>query len=346
MDNATEFLTDLATPVKARKIRASKHDFKNGEGKVFAHRHSNGDGWVADTAYVAESVKVSSGCGVYGYARVTDEVVLSGKACVGDHARVMHNAKLSGNTIVRGSAIVRDRVNLTERAFISGQAHLSGNTFAQGKVFITDFAVVHNARCNGPKSSYTIEIRGNARIFDSTLRGPVFILDSAYLDNATVTFAGCINSGKIINATVNTGHVDGEITMFAYPRRRRRGGSAATEPDPTTVPSLAGRLICVQGLVMNSQMMMRPCVITPHAYVLGCTFSLYGQSWPVDFTEFPPGPIHSLNTNRLESVVNWYRRTSAPTAAPSAIPAIASVGIAPSFDQIRQRRIMRMEETT
>lgn len=344
MDNATEFLTDLAAPVKVRKTRAPKHDFQNGEGKVFAHRHSNGGGWVADTAYVAESVKVASGCGVYGCAKVTDNVTLSGKAHIGDHARVMHNVSLSGTALVRGSAIVRDRVNLTEKTFVAGQAHLSGNTFTQGRVYIGDFAVVHNTRCNGPKSSYSIELLGNARVFDSVLNGPVFVGDSAYMQNSHVGFIRCLSSSKIFNSNINTS-VDGEISMFAYPgggRRRRR----AAEPNPANVPEIADRLLRIHGLVMNSRIQMRPCIITPQAYLLDCTLHLYHQDTSTLFTEFPAGAVVNLSTSVLTTLVQYYRRDTAQTAAASPIPAIASVGTVPNFDQLRQRRIMRMEETT
>lgn len=341
MVEATDLLPDLATPVKARKIRVPKHDFGNGEGKVFAHRHSNGNGWVADTAYVAESVKVASSCGVYGYARVTDNVTLSGKAHVGDHARVMHNVTLSGATVVRGHALVRDRVNLTEKAFVTGQSHLSGHTFAQGRVYIADFAVVHNTRLNGPRASYSIELIGNARVFDSTLNGPTFVSDSAFLQNAQLGFIRCVGAGKIINSTLNTS-IDGEITMYAYPggSRRRR----AAEPDPATVPLIADRLIRVEGLVMNSRVQIRPCVITPRAYLLDCTLHLYHQDVSTLFPEFPAGAVVGLNTNVLTTLVQYYQRGTAAAAASSAIPAIAAVGVVPV--EARQRRIMRMEEAT
>jgi hypothetical protein len=48
-----------------------KYDFQDGKGAVLAHQHSNGGGWVADTASVAATAKVS------GYARVWREPVWS-----------------------------------------------------------------------------------------------------------------------------------------------------------------------------------------------------------------------------------------------------------------------------
>ncbi len=55
------------------------HDF--GAGAVPAHRHKNGGGWVADTAFVDETACVESDARVYGNARVekpSDVICISG----------------------------------------------------------------------------------------------------------------------------------------------------------------------------------------------------------------------------------------------------------------------------
>ena len=46
----------------------SLHDF--GEGPVPAHQHSNGGGWVADTADVADSVFVGPNARVFGHTQL------------------------------------------------------------------------------------------------------------------------------------------------------------------------------------------------------------------------------------------------------------------------------------
>ena len=52
--------------------------FDFGTGPVPAHKHSNGGGWVADTATVSESVFVGR------EAMVFDNAVVSGRAVVTD----------------------------------------------------------------------------------------------------------------------------------------------------------------------------------------------------------------------------------------------------------------------
>ena len=52
------------------------YDFGDGNGPVAAHKHSNGGGWVADSATVTDSAYVGPDAVVYGNAAV------SGKAWV------------------------------------------------------------------------------------------------------------------------------------------------------------------------------------------------------------------------------------------------------------------------
>lgn len=341
MAEVTDLMPDFVTPKKARKIRAQKHDFKNGEGKVFAHRHSNGNGWVADTAYVAESVQVSVGCGVYGNARVTDKVVLKGKAHIGDHARVMHDVVLSGSAVVRGSALVRDSVKLEDKAFVAGSAMLSGDTHTTGKVYIGDFVIVHNTRCNGPRATFNLEILGNAVVYDSNLNGPSRVLNSSFLRDATLRFAICRNNGKIINSTVHS-CIDGELSSLSYPTRRRRQSHIELQPQPQ-IPDITDRLIAVEGLIANSTLNMRPCRVSAAAYVLGCTFSFWYQENTTALPEIPDGPVIGLTCTSIGILAEHYRRGTTTPNAQNGAPVIASVGVVPSHEQVRQRRIMRME---
>ena|ERR1035437_6301575 len=64
------------------------------------HQHSNGRGWVANTARVADSVFVGEHALVYGQAELT------GNVRVMDAAQVSGTAKLSGNVLLYGNAWV------------------------------------------------------------------------------------------------------------------------------------------------------------------------------------------------------------------------------------------------
>ncbi len=69
-------------------------NFGDGKGPVPAYKHSNGGGWVADTATVADTAYVGREARVYGDARVFG------------YAQVYGNARVSGNAQVCGNARV------------------------------------------------------------------------------------------------------------------------------------------------------------------------------------------------------------------------------------------------
>ena len=75
----------------------AKFDFEDGNGPVRAHRHSNGGGWVADTATVDDTAYVGPDARVYGNAEVSGYAEVSGNARVYGYARVFEN-KVSGST--------------------------------------------------------------------------------------------------------------------------------------------------------------------------------------------------------------------------------------------------------
>lgn len=125
-------------------------DFQDGQGPVPAHQHSNGGGWVADTAAVAPTVWVSpyatvchyavcrndariegrarvfGGAVVMDQARVSDNAIVKGRACVGDMAQVCDNAIVADDSAVLGTSVIAQFVNLTGKCVISGNTILSG----------------------------------------------------------------------------------------------------------------------------------------------------------------------------------------------------------------------------
>ena len=80
------------------------HNF--GFGEVPAHRHSNGGGWVADTAKVADTAYVGVNACVYGNAIVSGYAQVFGIARMSGDARLSGNAYVTGNALVCGSAVI------------------------------------------------------------------------------------------------------------------------------------------------------------------------------------------------------------------------------------------------
>ena len=103
----------------------STFDFQDGNGPVPAHRHTNGCGWVADTAYVSESAYIGPDARVYDSARV------HGNAVVCDDAVVHGNAVVCGDAVVHGNAVVYGD------AWVSGDARINRGEYTETPVTIT-----------------------------------------------------------------------------------------------------------------------------------------------------------------------------------------------------------------
>lgn len=177
----TTEIVGTATPVKVRKKRASKHDFKDGNGRVFAHRHDNGGGWVADTAKVAESVFVGKMAQVSNSARLSGKAMVMQRARVGGNAEISGNAKITKEAFVYGSAKVIDSAQITDLAQVSGGL-IGGSTSILNRVRI----------CNHPT------------IFDSTIRDECVVSGYAKLLNSTMDGWTCVGGeAKLVAATLS-----------------------------------------------------------------------------------------------------------------------------------------------
>ena len=94
------------------------------------HRHSNGGGWVQNTASVDETAYVSEFACVSGSAHVSGSACVSGDACVSD------NACVSGDAIVCGSARVSGTACVSGGAYVGGDAWVSGDVWEFSPLFI------------------------------------------------------------------------------------------------------------------------------------------------------------------------------------------------------------------
>lgn len=193
----------LNLPVPApKKKRASKHDFKDGLGRVFAHRHINGDGWVADTARVADSVYVHKTAQVHHLAQLNGRVRICNRAKVGGTAELWHNAEVSGNAFVGGTAVLQDTVKVKNNARVLGGI-LSGSTMVLDNSEIT-------ASRSGQAFIRNTVIRGNSRVYDSpmiidsSLDGQTYVGGTARLMAVNVNgFVSIGGSARVMHSAIN-----------------------------------------------------------------------------------------------------------------------------------------------
>lgn len=129
-----------------------KETFDFGQGPVPAHRHPWGDGWVADTAKVADTVYVGSNACVYEFAKVCGCARIDGNARVFGHAEVYGQAYICENAHVHGKAKVYEFAKVCGNVTICAQivcGHKHLNDSDEKYVLISD----QTLGCWGPFNS-------------------------------------------------------------------------------------------------------------------------------------------------------------------------------------------------
>ena len=92
------------------------------------HQHSNGGGWVANTAVVAASAYIGPDARVFGNALVSGKAQVYGHALVYGAAQVFGNARVSGDAWVYGNARVSGNAWAVSPLYIQGTRHAITNS--------------------------------------------------------------------------------------------------------------------------------------------------------------------------------------------------------------------------
>ena len=114
-------------------------DFGDGNGPVPAHRHADGGGWVADTAFVDASLIFEDAL-VFGNAKVYSSDLY-------DKVRVWGNATVT-------DALLKDVVQ------VYGDAVLTGTGGEDGFVIVDGDSVIHGRAVLGPGVYDNVEMDG------------------------------------------------------------------------------------------------------------------------------------------------------------------------------------------
>ena len=122
------------------QVKVQTFDFRDGNGSVPAHRHTNPDGtvggWVAETAKVENTAWISGDTQVYGNALVYGDARISGNALVHGNAWVYGNAWVSGDTQVYGDARVYGNAQVYGNALVYGDAQVYGGEWTKSPLYI------------------------------------------------------------------------------------------------------------------------------------------------------------------------------------------------------------------
>ena len=330
--NATE-------PVKVRVKRAPKHDFKDGRGRVFAHRHDNGGGWVENTAYVAPSVKVSSSSQVAEFARIYDNVNLAGKVTVKGRARIMNNVVITGRITVAGNAVLRDHVEANGAGFVGGSALIDGTSRLLQAFHITDFVTVRHSVVHGHKNFMPARIFGNALVQRSRIEGACSIFDSAIVDESNLYDVVVGSAARILRSQRVSTIVDWRIRSLLTRRRSREEDQKFFEEATNGVD---WRTV-IHGILLNSIFETAPTHVPNGTYILGSQIQISGFPGTSNLN-FPDRPIIGANIRSFFDFTNAMEAAAPPVRGQGGAPVIQAIGAVPAADAPRQRRIMRLND--
>ena len=317
---------DFVTPAPVKRKRAPKHDFKDGQGRVFAHRHDNGSGWVADTAYVAPTVRVARAAQVSGFARVHDNCNLSGYAHVSGHARLFDCVDVKKNAKIFGNAFVFGHVEVDDFAELAGHARISNGSVFCGRVHVGGNARVDDTQVYGPKHNVRTRISGNAALKNCVINDYAVIDERATCVRSTISNVILVGDAAVINSTLR--HTDNSdwwryCNQIGAPTPANLEKlTVAGQIVSSTLNIAAKQTICAcfvhSTLTLHDEQLgefLRERLSTERTLVAGCT--AYGAFTLEQYFE-----IGMPGTGRREGA----RVAPAPP---------------PDFNLVRQRRIMR-----
>ena len=145
--------------------KMSGRTFDFGNGHEPAHQHTNGGGWVADTAFVEPTAFVGPDAKVCDRAEVTGGARISGHSIIADHAVVTSNALIvdsivQDHALVGGDAKVVNGCTVRDRAIVEGFAMMAGGVDVYGFAKVRDYASVFDHATVGDET----EVTGCARV--------------------------------------------------------------------------------------------------------------------------------------------------------------------------------------
>lgn len=202
---------DIKPAQKPRAKRRSKHDFKDGRGRVFAHKHDNGGGWVEDTASVSDDVYIGRYSQVFNKAQVSGGAVLRGRSFISGSAVVSGRTRLYRNAAITGAANVVGRNRILGRidgaaqivgsSYVGPHCHVSGSAqIIEARLFdnvvVYGEAIVIRSDCgltctyehdDASKNEHALKIYGRAQIHASNVQAFGNIYDRAQINTTNIS---------------------------------------------------------------------------------------------------------------------------------------------------------------
>lgn len=185
-------ITDETTKYLGRTLHRIEalctfNDVNIGDKGGFIESENNlsqeGTCWVYNNAKVLEQAVVSGDACIYdnaivrGNALVYNNADVTGRAVVGGNAKIYGNASISGHATIINEAQVFDNADIRGYAVIRHNVKVYGNTEISDHSNISDYTEIYNAIirdmsyiCGKSKVSNYVVVSGNANIKDAIIK--------------------------------------------------------------------------------------------------------------------------------------------------------------------------------
>ena len=318
---ATATLDNIAAAIEAprpaRKKPAPRHDFGDGRGKVLAHKHANGGGWVADTAKVADEVFVGRRASVYHRASVSGDCHIADNAAICGRARIDATGTIDGGSFIAGNTDIKGNVTIIGYARLYGGA-FTGTTRIGGHVRVQNSPTIHSGDLRS-----TCFIAGNAVIINSIVGDRAMVGQHAYVVKSSV-FGDAIVTGHAFVVQSQLRYV------HSLPRRSDSPTHLLIDDHARLIDTAAiDALLHIKGrgVVVNSAIRFRPyiegngayeriecvenmCIANDEIYTIP-EFEQRNSTTATLRGRLPAGPAASRAAFNLENIVPQRRLTPA-----------------------------------
>ena len=173
-ENNMPFLGKTRYPYAVTIDGAVMKQYADNRAVSQGHYHSNGGGFVASTANVADSVYVGKNARVLGWATV------SGNAVIDDYATVSGAANVSGNAVIKGHAVVAGNAKVTDNAIIGDSAGVVGNATVSGNARVLESAMLYDRYSAGGNAT----VKGTAFCYNNGSATGQAMPDGDYYDDS------------------------------------------------------------------------------------------------------------------------------------------------------------------
>lgn len=213
------------------KPEGFQKDYRKPNPGIPGKLHSNGGGFVANTATVASTAYVGPKAQVLNNAKVQNNARIEDLAIIKNAAVINQNAVVSGTSIIGEVAQVTGNAKVRQQSRIYGNSVISGNAIIEGNTTLFNTQVYEQAKlsdntfCWGANLHGDIKLGGDAEFFQECSNGTYFQFESAYdrncdgLDNHPANLdintphPNFSNSEMDFNSTINCEGIAPKVSM-------------------------------------------------------------------------------------------------------------------------------------